>query len=248
MRLLIVPAAGAGSRLGGGAPKILVPVAGRPMIDYLVDVYRSLVDGVVVVTHPTFTAAVRAHVAAAPVACTVVEQRERTGMLDAVLLAGPIVNTRAPDEVWITWGDQVGVLPATVRRLARVMSEQPRPAMALPTVRRRHPYTHFERDPAGTITRFLQRRERDSMPDEGESDIGVFAMRRDVYERDLQQYARSAAPGRATGERNFVPFVAWLAPRTPVATFPCTDEREAIGINTPEELRAVEDWLRSRTA
>jgi len=54
-------------------------------------------------------------------------------------------------------------------------------------------------------------------------------------------------PGTTTGERNFLPFVPWLAQRRLVATFPCTDPMEAVGINTPDELRQVEAWLRSRT-
>jgi hypothetical protein len=31
-------------------------------------------------------------------------------------------------------------------------------------------------------------------------------------------------------------------------TFPCTDAREAIGINTPEELRLMEAWMSARSA
>ena len=38
-RTLIIPAAGLGSRLGLNLPKVLVPVDGRPMIDWLVELY-----------------------------------------------------------------------------------------------------------------------------------------------------------------------------------------------------------------
>jgi len=138
------------------------------------------------------------------------------------------------------------VLPATLERLVQVTSRTPPPALALPTVKRRDPYTHFERGTDGRLRRFRQRREGDPMPAEGESDMGVFAMTRETFERDLPDYAREVPLGSATGERNFVPFVAWLAQRKPVATFPCTDPMEAIGVNTPEELRQVENWLRAR--
>lgn len=245
-RVLVVPAAGMGSRLGTSVPKVLAAVNGRPMLDYLLSLYTPWVESVVVVAHPSFAADVRAYVRQWRAAAEVVEQRDRTGMLDAVLLAAPAVASRSPDEVWITWGDQVGVLPATVAHLAQAMSERPAPALALPTVRRRDPYTHFERAAAGTIARFLQRREGDPMPEVGESDMGLFAMQRDVYEHQLPEYASGVAPGTATGERNFVPFVPWMASRGRVVTFPCTDEREAIGINTPEELQVMEGWLRSR--
>ena len=240
-RLLVIPAAGAGSRLGGSLPKILVPVAGRPMIDHLVSLYRPFVETIVVVAHPSFSADLTGPF-------EVVEQRERTGMLDAVLLGTAVMRRTLPDEVWVTWGDQVGVLRSTVERLAGAMASAARPAAALPTVRRVDPYIHFERDAEGRLSALRQRREGDAMPPVGESDMGLFALRRSAYERDLPEYAAGVAPGRSTGERNFVPFVPWLAQRAPVATFPCTDEREAIGINTREELRMMEEWMVSRTA
>jgi CTP:molybdopterin cytidylyltransferase MocA len=240
-RVLIVPAAGAGSRLGGDVPKILVPVAGRPMLDRLIDLYRPFAGTIVVVAHPSFSARL-----AGPF--DVVEQRERTGMLDAVLLGMDAVRRTQPDEVWVTWGDQVGVLRATIERLAEVMGSAANPAAALPTVRRAEPYIHFDRDAAGRLAALRQRREGDTMPPVGESDMGLFALRRGAFERDLSEYAAGVERGRGTGERNFVPFIPWLAQRAPVETFPCTDAREAIGINTPDELRMMEAWLVTRTA
>lgn len=244
-RLLIIPAAGRGSRLGADKPKPLVDVNGRPMLDHLADLYRPFVEHIVVIAHPSFSSEIAAW-GARRGNVSVAEQVSPTGMLDAILVAAPIVRAKRPDAVWITWSDQVGVLPATVQRLAAVSESTPPPALALPTLTRRDPYTHFERDGAGRLSRFLQRREGDAMPDEGESDMGLFAMPRDTFERDLEEYARDVPPGSATGERNFVPFVPWLAQRREVVTFPCTDPAEAIGINTPEELRQIEAWLRAR--
>lgn len=244
-RVLIIPAAGRGSRLGADKPKPLVEVNGRPMLDHLADLYRPFVDHIVVVAHPTFSAEIE--VWGRPLGCvTVVEQPAPTGMLDAVMLAGPAVSECQPDAVWITWADQVGVLPETVQRLAGAGDQVPPPAVALPTVTRRAPYTHFERDAAGRLLRFLQRREGDAMPEVGESDMGLFALTRETFERDLQEYSTTVPPGSSTGERNFVPFVPWLAQRKTVVTFPCTNPIEAVGINTPEELREIEAWLRTR--
>lgn len=222
-------------------PKILVPVAGRPMIDHLVDLYRPFAAAIVVVAHPSFATRLRGPF-------EVVEQRERTGMLDAILIAAPAAARARPGEVWITWGDQVGVLPATLERLAEVMASAPPPAAALPLVMRRDPYIHFDRDSSGRLSAVRQRREGDTMPAQGEGDIGVFALSREAFEKRLPEYAGSVPSGRGTGERNFVPFLPWLAQRADVATFPCTDAREAIGVNTPEELRLMEDWMVSRTA
>ena len=43
-RVLIVPAAGRGQRLGSSVPKVLVPVNGRPMLHHLLDLYAPLSD------------------------------------------------------------------------------------------------------------------------------------------------------------------------------------------------------------
>ena len=247
-RVLVVPAAGAGSRLRTSIPKILVPVGGRRMLDHLLALYAPWIDWLVVVAHPSFAEALRSRLRAQGTPAEVVEQRERTGMLDAILLAAPAIARRRPDEVWITWADQVGVLPATVQRLADAMAGAGRPAAALPTVHRPDPYIHFDRDAGGRLIALRQRREGEAMPDAGESDMGLFALTRDAFERQLPDYARGVAPGAATGERNFLPFLPWLAARADVVTVPCTDAREAIGINTPEELRFVEEWIATRPA
>jgi hypothetical protein len=51
-----------------------------------------------------------------------------------------------------------------------------------------------------------------------------------------------------TRERNFLPFIPWLARTHAVVTFPCEHPMEAIGVNTPEDLARVERYLQQRTA
>jgi bifunctional N-acetylglucosamine-1-phosphate-uridyltransferase/glucosamine-1-phosphate-acetyltransferase GlmU-like protein len=248
-RLLVVPAAGLGSRLQAASPKALVPVSGRPMLDHLVELTRPFVDAAAVIAHPSFSPAIDAHVQTRwrrHLSVHVLEQARPTGMLDAILAAGPAVAGERPDAIWIVWCDQVGLLPSTMARLAAAGEARPTPALVLPTVWRNDPYIHFERDLSGRIIAVRQRREGDDMPPRGESDMGLFGMTRQVFDRELQAFARDAIPGTGTGERNFLPFVPWLAERATVATISSTDAREAVGVNTPEELRAVEEWLRTR--
>jgi bifunctional N-acetylglucosamine-1-phosphate-uridyltransferase/glucosamine-1-phosphate-acetyltransferase GlmU-like protein len=176
----------------------------------------------------------------------VVEQPSPTGMLDAIMAASPMVGGDQPDRVWVLWGDQVGVLAETMTRLAEAESREPAPALVFPTVESDDPYIHIVRDASGRIADVLQRREGDSMPPHGESDMGLFALSRHAYEQYLPAYAAQVQPARGTGERNFLPFVPWLASRDVVVTVPCSDPREARGINTPDDLRAAEEWLRTR--
>jgi dTDP-glucose pyrophosphorylase len=97
--VLVIPAAGLGSRLGATVPKLLVPVGGIPMIDRLERLYKDVVSRIVLVVHPSFEAALQHHVStwATPVACVV--QSQPTGMLDAIMLATNPVRAAVGDGV-----------------------------------------------------------------------------------------------------------------------------------------------------
>jgi bifunctional UDP-N-acetylglucosamine pyrophosphorylase / glucosamine-1-phosphate N-acetyltransferase len=246
-RLLIVPAAGTGSRLGADVPKVLVKVAGTTMLERLLNLYRAWVGHVVLVVNPASEDSVRKHVHSGVDAERVsyVQQPRPTGMLDAILGANVVARRAEPTSVWITWCDQIGVHPRTIARLGERTSSVAHDAMVMPTVRQQPPYIHLERDSTGRIVRVLHRREGDTMPEAGESDIGLFALSRQTYFDRLPAYAREVELGRSTGERNFLPFIPWLARTGIVTTFPAEDPMEAVGVNTQDDLARVERYLLS---
>lgn len=245
-RALIVPAAGTGSRLGGGIPKVLAPVDGRPMLDHLLELYAPFVDRFVVVVAPAALPLIASHLAACPAAIEVCVQDRPTGMLDAVLAPMGVIAAAMPDRVWITWCDQIAVRRETLERLAASEGLPPGPAMVMPTSTSDSPYIHLQRDGHGRIARVLHQREGDAMPPRGEGDVGVFSLSFETYGQALRGFARDARTGRRTGERNFLPFIPWLAAAGTVVTFACTEPIEAVGINTPDELARVEAHLRAR--
>jgi bifunctional UDP-N-acetylglucosamine pyrophosphorylase / glucosamine-1-phosphate N-acetyltransferase len=245
--VLVIPAAGAGSRLQSSTPKVLSPVNGRPMIDHLLERYREAVAGFVLVVHPSFESRVRSHVSAAAPDLDVeyVAQAEPTGMLDAILLAIEAVRKHVPRRVWITWCDQVGVHPETIATLASVSSEHPDAAVVLPTSQQSDPYVHLERDGAGRIVAIRHRREGDAMPPVGESDMGLFSLSPQAFFVELPQFGLETTQAQGTRERNFLPFMPWLTGRgQAVVTFPSTNGMEAIGINTPDDRRRLEQYLK----
>ena len=244
-RVLVVPAAGRGSRLGSTGPKALHPVAGRPMIDWVIDRHRPHADAVVVVVAPDAVPAMRSHLRSLSISCEIAIQPSPTGMLPAILCAEPFVRANAADEVWVSWCDQVGIGEETARRLGDELSA-PDVSFALPLVRQSPPYIHFVQDGHGRIVDVLQRREGAAMPETGNSDTGLFGMQRGVFLEDLAAFAGLAPSGAATGERNFLPFIPWLAARKRVISFLIADAREARGVNTPEDLIEAERFLLSR--
>ncbi len=241
-RVLLVAAAGRGSRLKADRPKLLVDVGGRTMIDRALSRYRDACVAAVLVVDPTTRALVAARLPAGP-RVTLSLQERQTGMLDALLAGRDAVLAHAPDRVWITWCDQVAISHATVIRLEALDASPDRPDLAMPLVEQSPPYVHFERDREGRLTGVRQRREGDPMPDTGVSDAGLFSLSRRAYEQWLPEYAATARAGALTGERNFLPFVPWLATRGSIETFEAPAV-EARGVNTPEDLAAVEAHLR----
>lgn len=247
--VLIIPAAGGGTRLQSSSPKVLTPVNGRLMIDHLFDLYRGVVTRFVLVVRPSFEAAVRAHCASAAgdLDVTYARQADPTGMLDAILLAADAARTPDVERVWITWCDQIGIHPNTISALDRRSEQSPEAPVILPTALQENPYIHLARAADGRITAILQRREGDAMPRVGESDMGLFSLSPDSYFNWLPRFGEDAIRAAGTQERNFLPFLPWLARRDlRVMTFPCTSPMEAIGVNTPDDLVRIEQYLQER--
>lgn len=240
-RLLIIPAAGLGTRLESETPKLLYPVNGRPMLNYLFDLYAPVVSRFVLVLHPTTVDLVKRHCATLGLPVEFDVQQSPTGMLDAILIPQERVRNHQPDQVWITWCDQIGVHPRTVWRLAETAGDA---ELAMPTAVKSEPYIHFERDQQGRINGLRQRREGDRMPERGEGDLGLFSLSRAAYLELLPRFSVTAVIGGATKERNFLPFIPWLgALGASVRTFPAQAEMESVGVNTKADLKLIAEYL-----
>jgi bifunctional UDP-N-acetylglucosamine pyrophosphorylase/glucosamine-1-phosphate N-acetyltransferase len=245
-RVLVLPAAGTGSRLGSSRPKVLHPVGGQPMLDHLAVLHRPWIDRWHVVVRPADREAVASACARLGLAATVHVQPAPIGMLDAVLRPLEALRRKPPGCVWITWCDQIGIRPETLVRLAAAPCGAGA-TLTLPTCRRPEPYIHFDRDAAGRIRHVRHRREGDAMPPAGEADAGLFALSPAAYLDELPRYAAAPdAAGATTGERNFLPFLPWIERVGQVTTFPCLDAEETIGVNTPADVAAVEAYLARR--
>ena len=213
------------------------------MIDHVLDRYGDVVEAAIIVVNPVDRQLVERHLHRSATRVRLAEQSAPTGMLDAILLAADDVRQNNPERVWVTWCDQVGISPATVETLRALESESLEQDAILPIVRQPSPYIHFDREADGRLTAVRQRREGDEMPLIGTSDAGLFSLSRTAFDEWLPEYSKIAPPGTGTGERNFLPFLPWLAGHTRVTTFEI-DVQEARGINTPEDLAAVEQRLR----
>jgi bifunctional UDP-N-acetylglucosamine pyrophosphorylase / glucosamine-1-phosphate N-acetyltransferase len=245
-RVLVLAAAGLGSRLGSALPKVLHPVCGRPMLAHLAALHGPWIDRWHVVVRPPDREAVAAACAILGLDAEIHEQPRPIGMLDAVLCPLDAVRRQAPACVWITWCDQIGIRPETLASLAAARCGDG-VTVTMPTCRRTEPYIHLDRDAAGRVSHVRHRRSGDAMPAEGEADAGLFALSPAAYLEQLPRYVAALdAAGAASGERNFLPFLPWIERVGRVTTFPCLDVEETIGVNTPADLAVIEAYLGRR--
>jgi HAD superfamily hydrolase (TIGR01509 family) len=238
----VIPAAGRGTRLGFSKPKILYPLGGRLILDWLLDFLVPNYASLVFVLSPEGAGEVTAELEQRiPGRFAVVIQEIPTGMGDAVALALPQVKTR---HAAVVWGDQVALRRASVETCMRLHQGPLQPSVTCPTVLRANPYIHFDRDEAGRLVGLRQAREGDAMPETGESDTGFFCFETATLRRLLDRLrSESGGVGTATREFNLLPVIPLAAQREVVLTPRVMRLEETVGVNTREDAAAVEAFL-----
>ena len=97
----VILAAGEGKRMGASLPKVLCPVLGRPMLDYVLDTCKSCAEDLCVVVG--FKAdVVRAHLGAT---VQTVLQAQQLGTAHAVLQARSFIAAHAGGNILVVCGD-----------------------------------------------------------------------------------------------------------------------------------------------
>ncbi|HLK21124.1 MAG TPA: NTP transferase domain-containing protein [Bryobacteraceae bacterium] len=239
----LIPAAGRGSRLSFDQPKILYPIAGRTILEWLVERMKPFCQKFVfVLSHEGLASVKQAALPLLAGRAAFAVQNEPIGMADAIRCGLPEVATR---NTLIVWGDQVAVKPESLEFLMRIHQGAAQPAATCPTLWRDRPYIHFERSESGRVSRVLQAREGDRMPAQGESDSGVFLFRTDALREYLPRLLESPeCIGAKTRELNFLPIFPLLGEQ--LITAPIMTEPESVGVNSPADVAYLEDQLRCR--
>jgi bifunctional UDP-N-acetylglucosamine pyrophosphorylase/glucosamine-1-phosphate N-acetyltransferase len=238
----IIPAAGKGSRLDFEGPKVLFPLAGKPVLRWIYEVIADLVFKSCLVINPENKGRIGDYIRAEGLALELAVQRRPTGMGDAILCAEPVLAAEAERcDYLIIWGDQVTVSRETLLIcLLHHQCSDSKPAFTLPTCKIENPYIHFLRDENGALSDILQRREGDAMPRKGETDCGVFIIKGDLLFTGLKAFKKGNERGRKSSEFNFLPFIAHLSRSGyTVDLLPIADEIETRGINSLEDIEYI---------
>lgn len=239
----VIPAAGRGSRLGYGKPKILYPVAGRTILDRLIDTLDPYCSNFIFILSASGVSEVspflnkRLHER-----CTIAVQEKPKGMADAISKSLPHLST---PYTLIVWGDQVAIHSDTIAATLRIQEQVPDARLTLPLIQRENPYVHYAQDDHARLIRVLERREGASMPNIGESDCGVFACNtaalREIFELEL---THGITYSQITREWNFLP----MLPRfegggDTINGLRITSNEEAVGVNDANDVALLERYF-----
>jgi len=155
---VVILAAGKGTRMKSSMPKVLHPLAHKPLVQHVIDTARSLDPSQIVVVYGHGGDQVREVVTDADLSWA--EQAEQLGTGHAVQQAMP--HIKEADRVLVLYGD----VPLTSAETLRELLEQAGDGMGLLTINLDDPsgYGRIVRDDKGAVERIVE--QKDANPDE----------------------------------------------------------------------------------
>ena len=243
----VIPAAGRGSRLNAGIPKILVSVAKNKTVWSILRQNLAAMDHIHLIVSPDGERDIRMALAEdlATGFVSLSVQPEPIGMGDAIF-RGYSVWSEA-NTSFIVWGDQVFVSRATCERaLARHAGIGYRVVLPLASIDK--PYVEYVFNTEQRLLHVRQSREGDVCTPGGRADVGAFVMSVAGLKEAWSAYVAEAHYGTQTNELNFLPFLPFLAAKGwEICPLSVSNALETRGINTPEDLlffqRVYEDMV-----
>jgi bifunctional UDP-N-acetylglucosamine pyrophosphorylase/glucosamine-1-phosphate N-acetyltransferase len=238
---VVILAAGQGKRMKSDLPKVLQPLAGRPLLKHVIDTARDLDAADIHVVYGHGGERVREAFADEPVQWAL--QAEQHGTGHAVMQAMPGV----PDGhlALILYGDVPMVEAATLRRLVDAAGDD---SIAVLSVRMKDPtgYGRIVRDRAGNVARIVEHKDANAKERAiDEVNTGLMA----VPAERLREWLGRLRNDNAQGEYYLTDIVV-MAVKDGLKVNAVLAEREdeVLGVNDKVQLAEVEAVYRRRRA
>ncbi|MEO1580639.1 MAG: bifunctional UDP-N-acetylglucosamine diphosphorylase/glucosamine-1-phosphate N-acetyltransferase GlmU [Pseudomonadota bacterium] len=238
---VVILAAGKGTRMRSDIPKVLQPLAGKPLLAHVLDLTDDIHADDVVVVYGFGGDQVQAAFDSPNLKWAL--QAEQLGTGHAVQQAMPQIEDG--DRVLVLCGD-VPLLTAST--LQRLLQETPTDAVGVLTVEMDDPtgYGRIIRNAAGTVDRIVE--QKDANDDEllvEEINSGVFA----VPAAPLRRWLTALEPKNAQGEYYLTDIVGLAVDDgINVHAVVCDDPEETMGINDRVQLAEAECAFQNRAA
>jgi bifunctional UDP-N-acetylglucosamine pyrophosphorylase/glucosamine-1-phosphate N-acetyltransferase len=238
---VVILAAGQGKRMKSDLPKVLQTVAGRPLLQHVIDTARALQAADIHVVYGHGGEQVREALAAPDLTWAL--QAEQLGTGHAVMQAMPTV----PDDhlALILYGDVPLVAAATLRRLLEAAGDT---SIAVLSVRMQDPtgYGRIIRDRAGNVARIVEHKDANQKERAiDEVNTGLMA----VPAKRLREWLGQLRNDNAQGEYYLTDVVVMAAKAGLKVNAVLADrEDEVLGVNDKVQLAEVEAVYRRRRA
>ena len=235
---VIVLAAGEGKRMRSALPKVLQPIAGRPMLQHVLDAARALLpERIHVVIGHGATEVRRAFADASDLSW--VDQAERLGTGHAVMQAMPQVPDAA--RVLVLYGD----VPLLRSETLRAVVDAPR-ALAVLTCEAADPtgYGRIVRDAEGHVAAIVEQRDADA------AQRAIRTINTGILSSDATPLRhRLSRIGRDNAQREYYltdVFALAAAEGDAAQIIGCDDPQEVEGANDLWQLAALERAFQQR--
>jgi len=235
---VIVLAAGLGKRMRSDLPKVLHPLAGRPLLAHVLDAAKALAPRKTIVVHGHEADKVRTAFNDESLAWVL--QSEQLGTGHAVVQAMPQVRA---DEVVILYGDVPLIRPATLSRLRQAAQG----GLALLSVELEKPkgYGRIVRE-GGAVKRIVEEKDASSA-EKAIREVNAGFMAMDA--KRLAAWTKKLSNKNAQKEYYLTDVVALaVAEGVRVEAVKVEDPWEVAGVNSKQELAALERVAQSRQA
>jgi bifunctional UDP-N-acetylglucosamine pyrophosphorylase/glucosamine-1-phosphate N-acetyltransferase len=236
---VIVLAAGMGKRMRSDLPKVLHPLAGKPLLGHVIEVARALSPRRIFVVHGHGAEKVRAAFSDAGDIEWIL-QAEQLGTGHAVQQAAPHLATGA--EVLILYGDVPLIRPETLKRLLEASAG----AVAVLTTELADPsgYGRIVRDRDARVARIVEHKDAsDTEKKINEVNAGFFAL----DAKRLVGWLAQLRNDNAQGEFYLTDIVGSArAAGVPVVAVKVDDYWQVAGVNSKAELATLERIVQAR--
>ena len=237
---VVILAAGQGKRMHSNLPKVLHPLAGKALVEHVIDAARTLLPSGLCVVYGHGGDIVRAALPAPDLAWALQEPQLGTG--HAVQQALPHLD---PSGVTLVlYGDVPLTRPETLKRLLQAADD----GLAVLTVDLADPtgYGRIVRDAAGRVVRIVE--QKDASPKERairEVNTGIMA----IPTARLAGWLAGLSNNNAQGEYYLTDVIAAaVAEGVPVVAAQPQDEWEVLGVNSKVQLAELERVHQQRIA
>lgn len=151
---VVILAAGKGTRMRSNLPKVLHPIAGRSMLEHVIDTAQTLSPEKIIVVAGHGIEQVKDKLKTSEV--TIVEQAQQLGTGHAVDQALPSIDDN--HQVLVLYGDVPLIQPSTLKQLTQ---SQPEEGIGLLTVKLDNPmgYGRIIRDAENTVTAIVEQKD-----------------------------------------------------------------------------------------